>query len=244
MLACVVAMLGATGPSWAAAGTDAEPFGLVATALPEGPLPAKWREVARAVEAERVTLAACRIDPDACPAPARRFLAIVALGASHDGRARFGQINRAVNLAIRPVSDRAQHGVDDRWTAPLATLAAGAGDCEDYAIAKLVALREAGVPAEDVRLVILRESAGGEDHAVAAARVGGHWHILDNRTLAMVEDSMLVGYRPLFALDAGGARRLEAQPVLVADASPDAPATASIAPDCSVADDVRLTQPM
>jgi len=26
--------------------------------------------------------------------------------------------------------------VEDLWSAPLATLAAGAGDCEDYAIAK------------------------------------------------------------------------------------------------------------
>jgi predicted transglutaminase-like cysteine proteinase len=240
-LACLGIMLGATGPVAAAA--EAEPFGLFATMLPEGPLPAKWREVERAVEAERTALAACRSDPDACTAPARQFLAIVALAAAHDGRARLGQINRAVNLAIRPVSDRAQHGVDDRWSAPLATLATGAGDCEDYAIAKLVALREAGIAAEDLRLVILRESASGEDHAVAAARVDGRWLILDNRTLAMVEDGALVRYRPLFTLDAGGARRLEARPVLVAAVSADAPVTASIAPE-PVADDIRQIQPM
>ena len=234
-------MLGATSPAVAAA--EAEPFGLFATRLPEGPLPAKWRAVERAVEAERAALAACRTNPDACAAPARQFLAIVALAASYEGRARLGRINRAVNLAIRPVSDRPQHGVDDRWSAPLETLAAGAGDCEDYAIAKLVALREAGVAAEDLRLVILRETASGEDHAVAAARLDGRWLILDNRTLAMVEDGALVKYRPLFALDAGGARRLEARPVLVAEASPDAPATASIAPD-PVTDDVRQIQPM
>lgn len=241
--ACVIAVLGAAGAAKAAADVSAEPFGLFAAVLPEGPLPAKWREVERAVEAERSTLAACRADPEVCPSPARQFLAIVALAASHDGRARLGQVNRAINLAVRPVSDRAQHGVDDRWTAPLATLAAGAGDCEDYAIAKLVALREAGVAAEDLRLVILRESASGEDHAVAAARLDGRWHILDNRTLAMVEDNALVKYRPLFALDAGGVRRLEAQPVLVASASPDASATATIAPE-PAADDIRQIQPM
>ncbi len=239
-----MAMLGAAGPAKAAADPGAEPFGLFAAMLPEGPLPAKWREVERAVEAERATLAACRADPGTCDAPARQFLAIVALAASHEGRARLGRINRAINLAVRPVSDRAQHGVDDRWTAPLATLAAGAGDCEDYAIAKLVALREAGVAADDLRLVILRDTAGAEDHAVAAARLDGRWLILDNRTLALVEDGALVKYRPLFALDAGGVRRLAAQPAPVAGASPDAPATASIAPEPAVADDVRWTEPM
>ena len=53
-------------------------------------------------------------------------------------------INRDINMAIRPTSDLAQWGVTDRWSAPLATLASGRGDCEDYAIAKYVALREAG----------------------------------------------------------------------------------------------------
>lgn len=239
-----MATLGAAGPAKAVADSGAEPFGLFAAMLPEGPLPAKWREVGRAVEAERLTLAACRADPDACAAPARQFLAIVALAASHDGRARLGQINRAINLAIRPVSDLAQHGVDDRWSAPLATLAAGAGDCEDYAIAKLVALREAGVAADDLRLVILRDTAGSEDHAVAAARLDGRWLILDNRTLALVEDDAPVKYRPLFALDAGGAKRLAAQPALVAAAPTDAPATASIAPEPAVADDVLQSRPM
>lgn len=148
-----------------------------------------------------------------------RFLSIVKAAAAHDGVARLGEINRAFNLAIRPVSDRAQYGVDDHWTSPLATLAAGAGDCEDYAIAKLVALRAAGVADDDLRLVIIREAASGEDHAVVAARVDGHWRMLDNRTFVMLEDSNFGKYRPLFAIDAEGAKRFE-QPMF-ADAARD-----------------------
>src|ERR1700752_651257 len=98
-----------------------------------------------------------------------RFLEIVRTAAAREGLARLGEINRAFNLAIRPVSDRAQYGVEDYWASPLATLAAGAGDCEDYAIAKLVALRAAGLPADDLRLIIIREMTTGEDHAVLAA---------------------------------------------------------------------------
>ncbi len=61
----------------------------------------------------------------------------------------------------------------DRWSAPLVTFASGRGDCEDYAIAKYVALREAGIAEADLRLVISHDSAIGEDHAVVTARVDG-----------------------------------------------------------------------
>lgn len=196
-----------------------EPFGFSTSPLSTGPLHAKWTAVERAIAAEAETIAACTQDPAHCSSqPALRFLEIVNTAAAREGLARLGEINRAINLAIRPVSDRAQYGVEDYWSSPLATLAAGAGDCEDYAIAKLVALRAAGVPEKDLRLVIIRETATGDDHAVVAARSGDRWRILDNRTFLMVEDSAFGKYRPLFALDAGGARRFD-QPIL-ADAAP------------------------
>ena len=116
-------------------------------------------------------------------------------------------INRAINMAIRPMSDVAQWGVPDRWSAPLATLASGRGDCEDYAIAKYVALREAGLAENDVRLVIVRELASGEDHAVVAAHVNDKWIVLDNRHLALIEDSDMQRVRPLFVFDRDGVKR-------------------------------------
>ena len=42
------------------------------------------------------------------------------------------------------------------------------GDCEDYAIAKYVALREAGVARENLQLVLVRDRAVRQDHAVLA----------------------------------------------------------------------------
>ena len=79
------------------------------------------------------------------PQRARTFLDIIAQGRARTGRARIGFINRAINLAIRPVSDLAQWSVLDRWSAPFDTLTSGLGDCEDYAIAKYVALTQAGI---------------------------------------------------------------------------------------------------
>jgi predicted transglutaminase-like cysteine proteinase len=207
------------GVAEAPAAAPAEPFGLSTSALTDGPLHAKWQAVERAIAAEADVVAGCTSDPGHCTSqPALRFREIVNAAAAREGLARLGEINRAINLAIRPVSDRAQYGVEDHWSSPLATLEAGAGDCEDYAIAKLVALRAAGVAAEDLRLVIIRENATGDDHAVVAARSGGHWRMLDNRTFLMIEDNGFGKYRPLFAIDAEGAKRFE-QPMF-ANAAP------------------------
>jgi len=186
-----------------------EPFGLIALESPENGLWQKWRGVARAIEAEAEILTLCRSDPDICPsAAARRFLAIIESGRARQGRARLGEINRAINLSIRPMSDLAQYGVPDLWSSPLATLTAGAGDCEDYAIAKYVALREAGIAETDLRLVIVHDARAGDDHAVVAARLDSHWLILDNRWLVLNEDADLKQFVPLFAIDRDGVKRL------------------------------------
>jgi predicted transglutaminase-like cysteine proteinase len=184
-----------------------EPFGLSAIPITSGEVVAKWNGVAADIRAERDILARCRDDGGRCPAPAQKFLAVIAEGRAHSGRARFGVVNRAINLAIRPTSDLAQWGVSDRWSAPLATFTTGRGDCEDYAIAKYVALREAGVAEDDLRLVIVRDLAAGEDHAIVAARLDGAWITLDNRWLALVEDIDLRRVAPLFVFDGDGVKQ-------------------------------------
>jgi predicted transglutaminase-like cysteine proteinase len=129
-----------------------------------------------------------------------------------------------MNLAIRPMSDLAQYGVEDRWTSPLATLAAGAGDCEDYAIAKYVALQAAGIAESDVRLVIVRDIALQQDHAVVAARLDGRWVVLDNRHLMMIADTDMRGVVPLFVLDHEGVKRFAPANTPVAAVRHPAPA--------------------
>jgi predicted transglutaminase-like cysteine proteinase len=195
---------------------SAEPFGLDAVPVTSGGVFDKWSGLVADIRAESEVLARCRDGAEVCPAAARKFLAIVADGRAHQGRARIGLINRAVNLAIQPMSDLAQWGVPDRWSAPLATLATGRGDCEDYAIAKYVALREAGVAEDDVRLVIVHDLTLGQDHAVVAARLDGKWIVLDNRRLALLEDVELPHVLPLFALDHDGVRQFA--PTMMANA--------------------------
>jgi predicted transglutaminase-like cysteine proteinase len=220
------------GPGYAAGTPDtsgasdmvesAEPFGLFASRLSDGGLLAKWLGVQRRLDDEMVQLALCEGDRDGCVSSAAlQFLAIVDAAKARDGRGRLGEINRAINLAIKPMSDLAQHGQIDVWSSPLATLARGAGDCEDYAIAKFVALRRAGISPDDLRIVIMRDTISREDHAVAAARLDGRWLTLDNRRMAMVEDAQIRNYRPLFVIDQAGVMQYVDTPLLASAPQPD-----------------------
>lgn len=192
---------------------SAEPFGLFASTLSFGAVREKWLGVERKLDDERVQLALCDGDRDRCASPAAlRLLAIVDIARAREGRARLGEINRAINLAIRPMSDLAQYGQIDVWSSPLVTFTTGAGDCEDYAIAKFVALRMAGISPDDLRIVVMRDTIRGEDHAVAMARLDDHWLTLDNRRMAMVEDADVRNYRPLFVIDDRGVMRYEDLP--------------------------------
>jgi predicted transglutaminase-like cysteine proteinase len=197
---------------------SAEPFGLPASSLTGGGLRDKWLGVQRRLEDEMVQIALCDGDRERCASPAAlKFLEIVDAARPREGRARLGVINRAINLAIRPTSDLLQHGQIDVWTPPLATLATGRGDCEDYAIAKFLALRFAGIAEDDLRIVVVHDRIHGEDHAVAAARLDGHWLMLDNRRMAMIEDSNVRNYSPTFVIDQHGVMRYGE--ALVADAA-------------------------
>ncbi len=197
-----------------------EPFSAATMPWFSGDVFEKWQVVAAQLHAEDDVLSRCREDTTNCPPAAQKFLAIVAAGRAQAGRARIGAINRAVNLAIQQTSDLKQWGVVEHWSPPLETLATGRGDCEDYAIAKFAALLAAGVTPEDVKLVIVHDSVADDGHAVAAARVDGHWLILDNRWLALVEDTELQRFAPQFVIDRTGVRSyLRALPGAVASAS-------------------------
>jgi predicted transglutaminase-like cysteine proteinase len=122
-----------------------EPFGLSTSMVITGTLLNKWLKIEREVDDERLLLKICEDDRASCRSPtALQYLAIIDSARPLVGRAQLGEINRAINLKIRPMSDLAHYGEEDVWSPPLATLAEGAGDCEDFAIAKFVALQEVG----------------------------------------------------------------------------------------------------
>jgi len=184
--------------------TTKEPFGLFTFRAPEGVLWRKWRSVQSDIAADLRDAANCKTDGATCSEAARRFTLMVDDVRGREGKARIETANRLINTAIRYTSDLIQHATIDVWSSPLASLGSGRGDCEDYAIAKYVLLREAGVPEQDLRVLLVRDRAVREDHAVLAVRIDGAWTMLDNRYAALSADSELQHFTPLVELDHSG----------------------------------------
>jgi predicted transglutaminase-like cysteine proteinase len=187
-----------------------EPFGLFAFRAPEGLPSRKWRGVEADMIKEEKVLERCRADSDSCPSYAAQFLRLIYAVKSKSGRAQLDEANRSVNAAIRYVTDFTQYGEADRWSAPLATFATAKGDCEDYAIAKYVALRDAGFPIDDLRVVLVRDRTLRQDHAVLAARLDDRWLILDSLRAELTEDSRVPNFTPVFAIGRRGVLLLAA----------------------------------
>jgi predicted transglutaminase-like cysteine proteinase len=184
-----------------------EPFGLFTFRAPEGLLWTKWRGLEAEIDQEAAILAQCRDDAENCASPAAfRFLTMVDDARTKAGHDKLDAVNRMVNAAIRYTSDFEQHGVPDLWSPPLASFASGRGDCEDYAIAKYVLLREVGVAVENMRLLLVRDTLIRQDHAVLAVREEGRWLILDNRWSIVPESSEVRQLTPLFAIDHQGVK--------------------------------------
>ena len=189
-----------------------EPFGLPAVEVTKGPLWVTWRELQLKFQSEKRIVAQCRAEPQSCDSDAaRRFIAIVKESDQYDGLVRIGRINRAVNFAISAINTTAGQTA---WTSPLSSLTAGIGDCKQYAVLKYAALQEAGVAADDLRVVIVRikplqtQKSMQTSHAVVAVRNETNWFILDNRSLAVVESTELLDYYlPLFTLGHRGIRQ-------------------------------------
>ena len=103
-----------------------------------------------------------------------------------------GIITRSVNTLIRYRSDKA-----DIWSTPVETAARGAGDCEDYAIAKMWLLRSIGYSADQLQLVVLKNTRSNAYHAVLAVHVDGKRYILDNLSSKVLPDAALTAYVPI-----------------------------------------------
>lgn len=80
-------------------------------------------------------------------------------------------LNKFVNAAIQPESDKAHYGVDEMW---VMLPADGKGDCEDFALSKLYFLSEAGFPIvtnSRVVGVMIHRGKSAEGHAILALKL-------------------------------------------------------------------------
>jgi predicted transglutaminase-like cysteine proteinase len=103
------------------------------------------------------------------------------------------EVNDLVNRA-RQVSDRRNWQSGDYWAAPAELFRRG-GDCEDFAIAKYLLLRELGVPSSQMQILITR------DHAVLVVRDEEGLVVLDSLRRRIYQLSPSQAARAVFALN-------------------------------------------
>lgn len=114
-------------------------------------------------------------------------------------RERLDRINAAVNRNIQYTSDFQLYGRKDHWASPNETLARRRGDCEDYAILKMAALKEIGLPADSMSVVVVLDTRRDILHAVLAVATDNGYFILDNLSNQVSLDSTYPNYQPLFS---------------------------------------------
>jgi predicted transglutaminase-like cysteine proteinase len=90
-------------------------------------------------------------------------------------------VNKQVNAKVKPRTDKAHWGVEDRWDYP----DDGYGDCEDYQILKRKRLVEEGLPHRAMRMTVVIDEEG-LGHAVMMVRTDRGDFILDNKRNAVL----------------------------------------------------------
>lgn len=75
-------------------------------------------------------------------------------------------VNGFFNRQLRFVDDNINWRQNDYWATPIESLVKGAGDCEDYAIAKYFTLRRLGVPSEKLRITYVKALKYNQAHMV------------------------------------------------------------------------------
>jgi predicted transglutaminase-like cysteine proteinase len=107
-------------------------------------------------------------------------------------------------------SDLSVWGVKDYWATPFEFMGIGAGDCEDYAIAKYFSLIKLGVPDEKLRITYVSykkaNSKFEQAHMVLTYyhRVGVEPVVLDNINKTLQVASKRPDLKPVYSFNASG----------------------------------------
>lgn len=114
-------------------------------------------------------------------------------------KAMADRVNDKVNK-VKYIGDNKNWGKSDYWATPVEFLGRG-GDCEDYAIAKYIALRSLGVPEERMRLAIVHDTYKDIPHAVLVVYTNDGTFILDNQNSSMLNGDSPGRYRPIYSIN-------------------------------------------
>ena len=135
-----------------------------------------WADMLQRYAPEHAVLRACREHEDSCPKRHKGLHIILQRGADLELHKKLQLVNRYVNRKgyrvdrhTRVQAHRSSKRSINQWSTPLEFFKRG-GDCEDFASTKYFLLRELGVAADDLRIVVAFDREYREHHAVVAVR--------------------------------------------------------------------------
>jgi len=114
-------------------------------------------------------------------------------------RERIDRVNAFFNR-IPYVVDASNWGIADYWATPLQFMSR-AGDCEDYAIAKYVTLRQLGFSSDEMRIVVLDDTNLRVPHAILAIADGDRLLVLDNQIPEVVDSKRILHYKAIYSIN-------------------------------------------
>ncbi len=109
------------------------------------------------------------------------------------------QVNTRMNSAAY-IEDARNYGASDYWATP-GQFFTRSGDCEDYAIAKYMTLRELGFSDRDMRIAVVHDTQLNLVHAILIVYHNDEAYVLDNQIDQVVRASSISHYRPYFSLN-------------------------------------------
>ena len=159
-----------------------------------------WHRFSDKVAESLDLLSRCARSLASCPE--REVAALLAETVKLRGSGPVAMLTAVNRLANRQPyrSDLANFHTREHWASPLEFLARS-GDCEDYAIFKYALLRHLGMPADSLRIVLLKHKADGRGHAVLAAYVEDQVYILDNADGFVRLQDDVKNYLPVFSFN-------------------------------------------
>ena len=175
------------------------PFARTAFRTVDAELFPKWHVAITRMELQLNGTSPASMSADQAAKVRDAFSRIIEHVAAQSGFDMFVATNKLIN-AVPYRSDQEVYGVSDYWATPVEMLAAGGGDCEDHAIAKLAVLKQAGLSADKLRLVVGTDTITGKAHAMAVVELDGIAYVLDGRTDEVATwGSAELHFKPLYA---------------------------------------------
>lgn len=120
---------------------------------------------------------------------------LLAQSAVQPDATKLRRVNEFFNRRVLFREDADIWGKADYWATPLETLGRGAGDCEDFAIAKYVTLQLLGVPVDKLRLTYVKARIGGPNSTLVQAHMVLSYYPAPNDE-PLVLDNLISDIRP------------------------------------------------